>query len=211
MINTDTLNLLRLNSVSPHQPGDRNTHKAYTNAHSRTYHFNETWLSAGLLLGNGCHGDSRCSIWGSCCCVFPAPCFLPLWYSAPSIQHSTVTQRGLNPDYASTPNYASIALHPLLKTMLCTGRETSLSVSQGQTLPETEGSFTKYFRNAPFCLAVFEGHVLYSACRCMFCQIHHMSSTACVRWWGGGHGTNPSMGSEILAFAWLSSLTSGPL
>jgi len=27
MINTDTLNLLRLNSVSPCQPRDRNTHK----------------------------------------------------------------------------------------------------------------------------------------------------------------------------------------
>lgn len=32
MINTDTLNLLRLNSVSPHQPGDRNTH---TRAHRK--------------------------------------------------------------------------------------------------------------------------------------------------------------------------------
>lgn len=30
MINTDALNLLRLNSVSPHQPADRNTH---TNTH----------------------------------------------------------------------------------------------------------------------------------------------------------------------------------
>lgn len=64
MINIDTLNLLRLNSVSPCQPVDSNTRKT----HSHTYHF-RTWLSAGLLLGNGYHDNSRCSIWGSCCCI----------------------------------------------------------------------------------------------------------------------------------------------
>lgn len=34
MINTDTVNLLRLNSVSPHQPGD----STHTHTHTQTKH-----------------------------------------------------------------------------------------------------------------------------------------------------------------------------
>lgn len=126
MINTDTLNLLRLNSVSPHQPGDRNTHK---HTHSHTYHFNKTWLSAGLLSGNGYHGDSRCSIRGSRCCAFPAPCFLPMWYSTRSIQHSHQIMHQhliMHAMQYITASLEDIALH---KAITQPSSKTSLSVS----------------------------------------------------------------------------------
>jgi len=49
----------------------------------------------------------------------------------PLYQHSTVTQRGLNPDYASTFNYASIITQLLLKKVVYTEAKTSLSGCQG--------------------------------------------------------------------------------
>lgn len=146
MINIDTLNLLRLNSVSPCQPVDSNTRKTHT--HTRII----SGLDCQLAYSweNGYHDNSRCSIWGSCCCCILSSMRHSLVILYPSIQQSTATQRGLNPDYPLMPNYTSITsfleditFHRMLSLPPCLWRPFS-AFMKGASI-KAYGLFTKHF------------------------------------------------------------------
>lgn len=202
MINTDTLNLLRLNSVSPHQPGDRSTH---ARTHMRT-HMKHTQTQACthiVLTGLDCQlayswemvamvtpdvaSEGLAAVYFQLLAFFPCDTLHSVSNTAQS--HG----RGLSPDYASTPNYASITLHPLWKAMIYTGRETSLPVSQDQTLEDrtkgvgsVSGHQSKWivhsqnvFLKCPVSfLCVCVTRVLHGAYRCM--RPVHVRTCTCI-------------------------------
>jgi len=172
---------------------------------THTYDFNETWLSGGL--GNGCHGDSRCSIWGSCWCVFPAPCFPPLWCSSPL---SNTAHRG-----ALTQIFHShLIMHPLY--YIFHWRQCFIQDVKLLSLVFKAKLCLKHFLNKAILIALFnfcvsmtcfavdvDACTLYKYMHVEFhiCQHQQATWAACLWWWGGGHWTNHTKGSQPLAIA----------
>lgn len=110
MINTDTLNLLRLNSVSPHQPADRKTH-THASIHKLAHtHILLTRLDCQLAYSWEPVAMATPDVASEGLCISSSMLSSLVILSPLSIRRCTVTERGLNPDYASTPNYASIIL-----------------------------------------------------------------------------------------------------
>ena len=95
MINTDTFNLLRLNSVSPRQPGDRNTHTHTESIHKHTRiiltrldcQLAYSWEMVAMVTPDVA-SEGLVAVYFHLRASFPCD-ILP-----PSIQRSTVTQRG---------------------------------------------------------------------------------------------------------------------